>query len=114
MLAIEKHPGRARRLRRRFADADVGVLETDLRDFRWPGHAFRVVANPPFARTATLLASLAAARGLQRADLVLQRAAATAAADRLGTRARVSMSVPRSAITPQPRVDAALLTLRRR
>jgi 23S rRNA (adenine-N6)-dimethyltransferase len=77
VIAVEKHPGRARRLRERFAHRDVTVLEIDLADFRFPARPFSVVANPPFALTSTLMRVLTGRRSpLRSATLVLQRSAA--------------------------------------
>ena len=49
VIAVELHPARAEALRREHADSRVAVVERDLRDFRFPGRPFRVVANPPYA-----------------------------------------------------------------
>jgi 23S rRNA (adenine-N6)-dimethyltransferase len=122
VIAVELHPQRAERLRRTFAGSGLQVVEVDLRAFRWPGHPFRVVANPPFAATSTLLQGLLA-RGslLVAADLVLQRAVVRDLAE--GTRgarhARRTFRIeqgrplPRRAFDPPPRVDASVLVVRR-
>ncbi len=121
VVAVEKHPRRAQQLRRRFADAPVTVVECDLLQWYLPHRPFRVVSNPPFALTTPLIRLLTAPGSrLIRADVVLQRAAAKRWATgqvRLGHsrfELSVSMLIPRSAFTPRPRVDAAVLTLRRR
>ena len=123
VLAVELHAGRARALRERFSDADVTVLEVDLADLRLPRRPFRVVANPPFGLTSTLLARLLA-RGsaLVAADVVVQRQAARRIAAGEGSAGRaarrwavdVGRPVPRAAFRPPPRVDAAVLRVRRR
>ncbi|GAA1856973.1 rRNA adenine N-6-methyltransferase family protein [Myceligenerans crystallogenes] len=119
VLAVELHPGRARRLREQFAGRDVSVLEIDLADLRLPGRPFRVVANPPYAHTTALVRTLTA-RGsaLTRADLVMQRQAAVRLADRYANSGRWNVTVgrplPRRAFTPRPRVDSCILTIRPR
>jgi 23S rRNA (adenine-N6)-dimethyltransferase len=122
VIAVELHPRRAERLRRTFAGTGLRVVEVDLREFRWPGHPFRVVANPPFAATSTLLAGLLA-RGsaLVAADLVLQRAVARDLAEgsrgarhvRRTFRIEQGRSLPRRAFDPPPRVDTSVLVVRR-
>ena len=118
VLAIELHPGRAEFLRRRFATADVKVVEIDAcRELLLPHKPFKVVANPPYTISSTLVRSLTARDSrLVRADLVLQKAFARKTAE--GTRGRwqamVGMSVPRQAFQPHPRVDSAVLVLRPR
>ncbi|WP_426310833.1 rRNA adenine N(6)-methyltransferase family protein [Cellulosimicrobium sp. E-16] len=122
VLAVELHPRRARALRERFAAADVTVLEVDLADLRLPRRPFRVVANPPFGLTSPLLARvLARGSALVAADVVMQRQAAQRIAAGEGTAGRaargwsveVGRPVPRSAFRPPPRVDAAVLRVRR-
>jgi 23S rRNA (adenine-N6)-dimethyltransferase len=119
VLAVELHPGRAARLRHRFAGAAVTVVEADARDLRLPARPFRVVANPPYAISSVLLALLLAPRSrLVAADLVLQRAVVRRYAEG-GRRARawhagIGLTLPRRAFRPPPRVDSAVLELRRR
>ncbi|MFJ2518390.1 rRNA adenine N(6)-methyltransferase family protein [Cellulosimicrobium cellulans] len=122
VLAVELHPRRARTLRERFAGAEVTVLEVDLVDLRLPRRPFRVVANPPFGLTSPLLARvLARGSALVAADVVVQRQAARRIAAGEGTAGRaargwaveVGRPVPRSAFRPPPRVDAAVLRVRR-
>ncbi len=60
VIAVELHPGRAAALRRRFAGDDVVVVHADAADLRLPRRPFRVVANPPFARTTAILGRLLA------------------------------------------------------
>jgi 23S rRNA (adenine-N6)-dimethyltransferase len=100
------------------------VVRTDVRDLRLPHRPFRVVASPPYAITATLLALLLApGTRLIAADVVLQRAVVRKYADGAAPgaarwartfRARPGLSVPRHAFRPPPRVDSAVLVLRRR
>ena len=74
VVAVELHPVRARVLRRRFADANVVVVETDADDLRLPRRPFRVVANPPFALTTALLKRiLQRGSALVTADVVVPR-----------------------------------------
>jgi 23S rRNA (adenine-N6)-dimethyltransferase len=115
VIAVEPHPGRAAVLRARFPGTTV--LELDAGSLRLPGRPFRVVANPPYSITASLLRQLLASpSGLTSACLVLQRAAVRkhAASRRRGFRLSEGLSLPRSAFTPQPRVDSAVLVVKRR
>src|SRR5687768_11820728 len=72
-----------------------------------PGRPFRVVANPPYALTAAVLALIAQARHVTAADLVLQRAVVRHVLDR-GRRdlrrfhARRGLLLPRIAFVPPP------------
>ena len=116
VLAIELHPGRAAYLRRRFATADVKVVEIDAAtSLLLPHRPFRVIANPPYTISSALVRTLTVRDSrLIRADLVLQRAfirkAAAVAPGRW--RAEVGMPLPRNAFHPPSRVDSALLVLR--
>jgi 23S rRNA (adenine-N6)-dimethyltransferase len=119
VIAVELHPGRAALLRRRFPD--ITVIQADAASLRLPRRPFRVVANPPYGITADLLGLLLAARTrLVAADLVLQRAVVRKYADgrRPGTARAYRMStglvLPRHAFRPPPRVDSAVLVVRRR
>lgn len=117
VIAVELHPGRADRLRVRFADNDVTVVGVDVADFRWPHRPFRVVASPPYGHSAELLrALLAPGSRLVAADLVLQRVVVRRYVER-GTRrwdVRQGRSLPRRAFRPPPRVDSCVLVIRRR
>jgi 23S rRNA (adenine-N6)-dimethyltransferase len=74
VVAVELHPGRADRLRRRFADDPVTVVRADASDLRLPSRPFRVVSSPPYGiSTALLKRLLAPGSRLVSADLVLQR-----------------------------------------
>ena len=118
VIAVELHSGRARRLRERVAGRDATVVERDLAEFVPPGRPFRVVANPPYALTATVCAFVARAVHLTAADLVLQRAVGRrmAASERPGLRrfrVELGLALPRSAFTPRPPVDSVVVRLRR-
>ena len=124
VIAVERHPGRAAYLRERFAGRDVTVVAGDALSTRLPRRPFRVVASPPYAITTQLLWLLLAPDSrMTAADLVLQRAAARRfsqeglrGAGRLSHRwnLRLGLTLPRRAFTPPPRVDSAVLTVRRR
>ena len=76
VVAVERDPNLARKLRARFHGAAVTVIEGDLRHVRFRAPV-KVVANPPFNVTAELMRRLLAdAIGLRSAALVLQREAA--------------------------------------
>jgi 23S rRNA (adenine-N6)-dimethyltransferase len=122
VVAVELHPVRAARLAARFPQATV--VRSDVRDLRLPHRPFRVVASPPYAITAGLLALLLApGTRLIAADLVLQRAVVRKYADgsapgiarwhRTFT-ARPGLALPRRAFRPPPQVDSTVLVLRRR
>jgi 23S rRNA (adenine-N6)-dimethyltransferase len=105
----------------------VRVIRTTVERLRFPSGPYRVVANPPFGRTTTLL-TLLLDRPLtapNRADLVLEqgvvRKHATVPPRSLRTAAwspwwnfELGMAVPRDAFRPRPSVDAAVLTITRR
>ena len=123
VVAVELHPGRAALLRQRFPQ--ITVVQADAVNLRLPGRPFRVVASPPYGITADLLdLLLAAGTRLVRADLVLQRAVVRkyAAGPGPGPRARrarahrmsTGLVLPRHAFRPPPRVDSAVLVVRRR
>jgi 23S rRNA (adenine-N6)-dimethyltransferase len=124
VLAVELHPGRAERLRTRFAGEDVRVLQVDAAALLLPHRPFRVVANPPYSVSADLLRTLLGPRShLSAADIVLQRAVVRRLVDgRLPGARRVlrdfdvqrGMSLPRKAFRPPPRVDSSVLVVRRR
>jgi 23S rRNA (adenine-N6)-dimethyltransferase len=118
VVAVELHPGRAELLRQRFPQ--ITVVEADAVSLRLPGRPFRVVASPPYGITAGLLDLLrAAGTRLVAADLVLQRAVVRKYA--AGQRPRwarthqmsTGLVLPRHAFRPPPRVDSAVLIVRR-
>jgi 23S rRNA (adenine-N6)-dimethyltransferase len=132
VVAVELHPGRAEALRRRFGNVDgtanggsasrngnvggITVVQADAATLRLPRQPFRVVASPPYGITADLLGLLLAPGSrLVAADLVLQRAAVRKYAARRvrGYRITQGAAVPRRAFRPPPRVDSAVLVIRR-
>jgi 23S rRNA (adenine-N6)-dimethyltransferase len=124
VLAFELHPARARALRERFRGSDVIVVEADAGDLRLPRRPYRVVANPPFSITTSLLRRLLApGTRLVSADIVLpsQVAARWAAgrapdAQRWGRRydARVVGRLPPNAFVPPSPMAAVVLRIERR
>jgi 23S rRNA (adenine-N6)-dimethyltransferase len=119
VIAVELHPGRAQRLRERFAGANVTVVQADARSLRLPYRPFRVVASPPYGVSSELLRLLLAPRSrLVAADLVLQRAVVRRHAGRHDGpgrwEVRAGRPLPRRAFRPPPQVDSAVLVVRRR
>jgi 23S rRNA (adenine-N6)-dimethyltransferase len=117
VVAVELNAGRVRVLRQRFPGATV--VHADAAELRLPGRPFRVVASPPFSITAELLRLLLARDSkLTAADLVLQRAVVrkyvSGGNSARGFVAAAGLALPRHAFQPHPRVDCAVLTLRRR
>jgi 23S rRNA (adenine-N6)-dimethyltransferase len=115
VVAVELNPRRAGVLRERFPG--VTVLHADATSMRLPGRPFRVVANPPYGISSTLLRTLLAPDSrLVAADLVLQRAVVRKHA--AGAKRRFSLTaglaLPRRAFLPPPHVDSAVLVIRRR
>jgi 23S rRNA (adenine-N6)-dimethyltransferase len=126
VVAVERHPGYARSLARRFdGRTGVRVVAGDLLTVPLPRRAFRVVANIPFATTAALLRRLLAAGAppLARADLVVEYGVARrlTGPPRDGQArwwaarydARIARRLPAACFDPPPRVDAALVTITR-
>jgi 23S rRNA (adenine-N6)-dimethyltransferase len=116
VIAVELHPGRAARLHQRFPA--ITVIHADASTLRLPSRPFRVVASPPYGITATLLALLLApGTRLTAADLVLQRAVVRKYTGQQAPRTHrmsAGLTLPRRAFRPPPRVDSAVLLVRRR
>jgi 23S rRNA (adenine-N6)-dimethyltransferase len=115
VVAVELNPRRVAVLRDRFPG--ITVVQADATTMPLPGRPFRVVANPPYGISSSLLRTLLAPGSrLVAADLVLQRgvvrkyASATARTFRL----TAGLSLPRRAFLPPPRVDSAVLVVRRK
>ena len=115
VVAVELNPRRALVLRERFPG--VIVVHADAASIRLPGRPFRVVANPPYGISSSLLRTLLAPDSrLVAADLVLQRAVARKYASGAARRfsLTVGLTLPRRAFLPPPHVDSAVLVVRRR
>lgn len=113
VLAVELHAGRAAALRERYAGSRVAVIQLDVVDFRWPGHPFRVVANPPYAGINALVRRLLATRQLRSADLVVAEGAALGLARRYAGRLELGTRLPPHAFRNPPPSAARVLRLRR-
>jgi 23S rRNA (adenine-N6)-dimethyltransferase len=124
VVAVELHPGRAEKLRRRFTDAPVTVVRADAADLRLPARPFRVISSPPYGiSTALLKRLLVPGSRLVSADLVLQRQVVNRwtqlqapGANRWSRYYDLSIGIrlPRKAFTPPPHVDSAVLHIQRR
>ena len=108
-------------------DKRVKVVEGDLRRVPLPTPPYRVVANPPFAVTTTLIARLLdrPEQGPWRADLLIQVEVARKRAAQPPNTLRSAAwapwwtfehgpTIPARAFRPVPSVDIALLTIQRR
>jgi 23S rRNA (adenine-N6)-dimethyltransferase len=115
VVAVELHPGRAAVLRQRFPG--ITVIQADALSVPLPGRPFRVVASPPYGITTDLIGLLLKTGSrLVAADLVLQRAVVRKYADQRTPRTHrmsTGLVVPRHAFRPPPRVDSAVLIVRR-
>ena len=128
VLALEIDPPLARELQRRFrSNPRVTVLQIDALRFEWPDDPFAVVANFPFTGSSELLGRLLRnpANSLLQADVIVQwEVAAKHSAIWPATlrgaywRAWFDLSIvarlARTAFTPTPAVNAAILRIRRR
>jgi 23S rRNA (adenine-N6)-dimethyltransferase len=111
VLAVELHPRRATALRARFGGTRVAVVELDVGVFRWPGHPFRVVANPPYAGVNALVRRLLDVQQLRSADLVVAESAARGLFRRHPDRLELGPRVPRGAFRNRPPADARVLRM---
>jgi 23S rRNA (adenine-N6)-dimethyltransferase len=128
VIAIEADAALAGQLRRGFSSTDnVRVVEVDVRRWPWPQDPFTAVANLPFANSGEILRQLLQdpREGLQRADLIVQwefaaKHAAVWPSTLRSTYWRawydvtVAARLSRSAFSPPPSVDAAVLRISRR
>jgi 23S rRNA (adenine-N6)-dimethyltransferase len=113
VLAVELHAGRAAVLRERYAGTRVAVLQLDVASFRWPGHGFRVVANPPYAGVNALVRRLLAAPGLRSADLVVAEDAARGLLRRYSDSVSLGFRLPPAAFRNAAPGPARVVRLRR-
>jgi len=124
VVAIELHPHRLAVLHARFASDPVTVVRADACDLRLPRRSFKVVANPPFAVTTSLLRRLTGPSSrLERASLVLPAWAAARWSRARGAGGPAPLrtfaftrgpTVPARALCPAPPADPAILLIRRR
>lgn len=131
MVAIEPDPAWVERLTRKLVRSGlsdrVTVIRRSFQETSLPAGPYRVVSNPPFSSTTALLSWLLddPAHGPWRADLLVQAEVARKRAASPPTTLRsaawapwwefhLGPKVPRTAFRPVPRMDAALLTIRRR
>jgi 23S rRNA (adenine-N6)-dimethyltransferase len=127
VTALELDPRLASRLRQSQAMRDVAVIEVDVLRWTWPSQDFAVVANLPFAHSGEILARLLGDPlvNLRRADLIVQWELASkqtavwpATLKCTYWRAWYDLSVARrlarTAFSPTPSVDAAVLRVVRR
>lgn len=112
VLAVELHPGRAAALRERYAGSRVAVIQLDVVAFRWPGHPFRVVANPPYAGINVLVRRLLAVRHLRSADLVVAEGTARGLLRRYPGRLELGLRIPRAAFRHPPPSPARVVRIR--
>jgi 23S rRNA (adenine-N6)-dimethyltransferase len=127
VVAIERDPALADRLRAKFATwPAVTVVEADVLTTPLPSEPFRVVANIPFGITTKILRRLLEDGGrLVRADVIVQAEVAR----KRGTGGRGTLlnacwepwfefatgaRMPATAFRPRPRVDGAVLIVARR
>jgi 23S rRNA (adenine-N6)-dimethyltransferase len=115
VVAVELNPRRVAVLRERFPG--ITVVHADATSMPLPGRPFRVVANPPYGISSSLLRTLLAPGSrLVAADLVLQRAVVRkhASSSRRRFDVTAGLMLPRRAFLPPPQVDSAVLVVRRR
>jgi 23S rRNA (adenine-N6)-dimethyltransferase len=127
VIALELEPALATQLRRRFAaNRLVTVVEVDALRWEPPNRPFAVVSNLPFANSGAILMNLLRdpRRGLRQADVIVQwefaaKHSAVWPATLKGTywRAWYEVSIvrrlARTAFSPAPGVDAAVLRFAR-
>ncbi len=127
VVAVEKDPCLAARLRRRFAAMPtVTIHQGDFLDYPLPHGPYKVVANIPFNITAAIVNKLTAAECSPReAYLALQREAADVLLGSPHESLRSILLKPwfeteivhhfrRTDFDPAPRVDVVMLRLRKR
>jgi 23S rRNA (adenine-N6)-dimethyltransferase len=125
VVAIEVDPRWASSLRNRWSNVEVNAA--DVLEVQLPDEEFRVVANVPFDQTTSILHKLLddPSTPLARADLVVEWGVAMQLGLPWPSRARsvlwasnyeivVTRRLPRHAFNPPPRVDAGVVSFRRR
>ncbi|WP_067831227.1 ErmE/ErmH/ErmO/ErmR family 23S rRNA (adenine(2058)-N(6))-methyltransferase [Actinomadura kijaniata] len=127
VIAYEIDPHLVSRLRRRCADLpDVTVVAGDFLRSRPPRRAFHLTGNIPYAATARIVTWALEAPHLTAATLITQREYARKRTGDYGRWSRLTVAswplfdwrllgrIDRDRFRPVPRVDAAILGLRRR
>ncbi len=128
VVVVERDPALAARLRARFARlAAVTIVEADAAEHPWPKEPFAVVANLPFSRSGAILARLLEDPRipLRRAHVIVQwefaaKHAAVWPATLRATYWRawydvaIARRLDRTAFSPPPNVDGAVLRFERR
>ena len=128
VIALELAPELAADLRRRLApNRRVTVVEVDVLEWEWPTRPFAVVANLPFASSGAILAHLLRdpRRAPRRADVIVQwdfasKQTAVWPATLKSTYWRawydvtITGRLARTAFSPAPSVDAAVVRFDRR
>lgn len=128
VLAVERDPEFARRLRARLGAADnVRVIQADARTFPLPDKEFLVVSSIPYGISTALLRRLLGPRTtrLRRAALVVEWGFAKRVTEPLPRSTELAWwaarfdiqllrKVPAHCFRPSPSVDSAQLLLRRR
>jgi 23S rRNA (adenine-N6)-dimethyltransferase len=124
VIAFELHPRRADRLRARFLDSPVTVVQADAGDLRLPRRPFRVVANPPFGIAMALMRRLLSPGSrLVNADVIVPQYIARRWTGAVAPGAnrwrrtfdtRIVRTLPRTAFQPPPPGPTAVLRIERR
>jgi 23S rRNA (adenine-N6)-dimethyltransferase len=127
VVALELDPRLAAGLRRRFGSRSARVVEADARRWSWPREPFAIVSNLPFAGSGEILGSLLRdpRTGLQQADVIVQWELAAKQASVWPATLRatywrawfviaIAGRLARSAFSPPPGVDTAVLRVTRR
>ena len=123
VVAVELHPRRASLLRSQLAGQPVRVVQADASTLRFPARPFKVVANPPFAITTSLLRHLTGGRSdLDRAVIVLpdwaaRRWAAGRGAGGAASKQRFTIAagprLPAGAFAPAPPGETSVVLITR-
>lgn len=127
VVAYEKDPRFARRIRSRFAgDPRVTCVDADFRTAAPLDHPFHVVANVPFSITTDVVRWCLDAGHLESATLITQEEFARKHTGAYGTFSRLAVThwpevelrfhgtIARHEFEPAPSVNGAILRLRRR